>query len=160
VGLGEARRSVLALRPRSLEALSIRNALEDLFTRMTSGTELRTTVESVGAEPPLCAEWKEVLLRVAQESLTNTIKHAHARTFKATLTQSPDEVQLDFADDGSGFNLKKRHDGFGLQGMKERIDGIGGKFALSSAKGQGTRIRILLRKVKNPESPGVTDDVR
>jgi signal transduction histidine kinase len=44
--------------------------------------------------------------------------------------------------------------------MKERIDGIGGKFALSSAKGQGTRIRILLRKVKNPESPGVTDDVR
>ncbi|HEV3029084.1 MAG TPA: PAS domain-containing protein, partial [Planctomycetota bacterium] len=61
VGLGEARRSVLALRPRSLEAIPIRSALEDLFTRMTSGSELRTTVETVGAEPPLCAEWKEVL---------------------------------------------------------------------------------------------------
>jgi signal transduction histidine kinase len=160
VGLGEARRSVLALRPRSLEAIPIRSALEDLFTRMTSGSELRTTVETVGAEPPLCAEWKEVLLRVAQESLTNAIKHARARTFKATLTGSPDEVQLDFTDDGSGFNLKKRHDGFGLQGMKERIDGIGGKFTLSSTEGQGTRIRIILKKVKNPESPKGTDDVR
>ena len=160
VGLGEARRSVLAMRPRSLEALSVRSALEDLFRRMTSGSELRTIVEMVGAEPPLCPEWKEVLLRVAQESLTNTIKHAHARTFKATFTGSPDELQLDFVDDGSGFNLKKRHDGFGLQGMKERIDQIGGKFILSSAEGEGTRIRIILKKLRAQEGPGEATDAR
>jgi PAS domain S-box-containing protein len=160
VGLGEARRSVLALRPRSLESLSVRRALEDLFTRMTSGSGLRTGVEIVGAEPPLCPEWKEVLLRVAQESLTNTIKHAHARTFKATLAGSPDGLRLDFVDDGSGFNPKKGHDGFGLQGMKERIDMIGGKFVLSSAEGEGTRIHIILKKLKNPESLEEAADAR
>jgi PAS domain S-box-containing protein len=159
VGLGEARRSVLALRSRTLEALSVGNALEDLFTRMTSGSGLRSRVDVIGAEPSLSSEWKEILVRVAQESLTNTIKHAHARTFKATLRASTDELQLDLVDDGSGFNPKKRHDGFGLQGMKERIDRIGGQFIVSSAKGAGTRIRIILNKGKDSENPQKTGDV-
>lgn len=157
VGLGEARRSVLALRPHSLEGLSLRDALEDLFTRMTTGSGLRAEVEVVGAEPPLPPARKEVLLRVAQESLTNTIKHAHAKSFKATLTDVKGETRLDLVDDGSGFNPKKKHEGFGLVGMKERIDQLGGRFTLTSAKGQGTRIRIVLKKTEgsgSAEEPG------
>jgi len=145
VGLGEARRSVLALRPRSLESLTLRGALEDLFARMTSGSELRAEVEVIGAEPPFPPEWKEIVLRVAQESLTNTIKHARAKTFKATLTGLEDETCLELVDDGTGFNPKRRHEGFGLVGMKERIDQIGGCFLLASAKGKGTRISITLK---------------
>jgi PAS domain S-box-containing protein len=160
VGLGEARRSVLALRPRSLESLSVQSALEDLFTRMTSGSGLRTELEMVGAEPPLCPEWKEVLLRVAQESLTNTIKHAHARTFRATLRGLPGELRLDLVDDGSGFDSNQEHEGFGLVGMKERTDQIGGEFLLSSAKGEGTRIRIILKKIKSLGSHEETADAQ
>jgi signal transduction histidine kinase len=150
LGLGEARRSVLALRPGSLEGLPLRSALEDLFTRMTLGSGLRAEVEVLGAEPPLAQESKEVLLRIAQESLTNTIKHAHARTFTATLTGLPDETYLDLIDDGSGFDPNQEHEGFGLVGMKERIDHMGGTFLLSSAKGHGTRIHITLRKAGAP----------
>jgi signal transduction histidine kinase len=154
LGLGEARRSVLALRPQSLEGLPLRSALEDLFTRMTLGSGLRAEFEVLGAEPPLAQEWKEVLLRVAQESLTNTIKHAHARTFTATLTDLPDETHLDLIDDGSGFDPHLEHEGFGLVGMKERIDQMGGQFLLRSAKGNGTRIHITLRK---PRAPGANE---
>jgi signal transduction histidine kinase len=159
LGLGEARRSVLALRPGSLEGLPLRSALEDLFTRMTFGSGLRANVEVLGAEPPLAQEWKEVLLRVAQESLTNTIKHADARTFKATLTELLDETHLDLVDDGSGFDPDQEHEGFGLVGMKERVDHMGGKFLLSSAKGNGTRIHITLRKPAAPGADEQADDV-
>jgi signal transduction histidine kinase len=159
LGLGEARRSVLALRPGSLEGLPLRSALEDLFTRMTLGSGLRAEVEVLGAEPPLAQEWKEVLLRIAQESLTNTIKHAHARTFTATLTEFPDETHLDLIDDGSGFDPHQEHEGFGLVGMKERIDHMGGTFLLSSAKGHGTRIHITLRKAGAPGADEQAADV-
>ena len=159
LGLGEARRSVLALRPGSLEGLPFRSALEDLFTRMTWGSGLRAEVEVLGAEPPLAQEWKEVLLRIAQESLTNAIKHAHARTFKATLTELPDETHLDLIDDGSGFDPHQEHEGFGLVGMKERIDHTGGTFLLSSAKGHGTRIHITLRKAGSPGADEQAADV-
>jgi PAS domain S-box-containing protein len=147
VGLGEARRSVLSLRPRSLEGLSLRSALEDLFNRMTSGSELRTEVQVVGVEPPLAPECKEVLLRVAQESLTNTIKHARAKTFKATFTGLQDETRFDLDDDGSGFDPQEEHEGFGLLGMKERVEQMGGRFILRTSEDQGTRIRIIIKKV-------------
>ncbi|HLY74853.1 MAG TPA: sensor histidine kinase, partial [Planctomycetota bacterium] len=152
VGLGEARRSVLSLRPRSFEGLSLRSALEDLFKRMTSGSDLRTEVQVVGVEPPLTPECKEVLLRVAQESLTNTIKHARAKTFTATLTGVQDETRIDLADDGSGFDPKKEHEGFGLLGMKERVEQMGGRFTLRTSKAQGTRIRIIIKKVRDRDT--------
>lgn len=159
LGLGEARRSVLALRPDSLPGLPLRSALEDLFTRMTLGSALRAEVEVIGVEQPLPPEWKEVLLRIAQESLTNTIKHAHARTFKASLTEAPDETCLNLVDDGVGFDPNQEHEGFGLVGMKERIDQLGGTFVLRSTKGAGTRIRVTLRKGGGPGSNDEAADV-
>ena len=144
VGLGEARRSVLALRPRSLEDASLQSALQDLLKRMTSGSGLLAEVHLVGEEPALPSELKEGLLRVTQESLTNTIRHANARIFRATMAFLPNETHLDLLDDGSGFDPGMEHEGFGLMGMRERIDQMGGKFSVSSAPGRGTEIRIVL----------------
>src|SRR5207247_10656778 len=76
VGLGEARRSVLALRPRSLQDTSLCVALDDLLKRMTNGSGLQAEFHLEGDEPTMPADWEEGLLRIAQESLTNTIKHA------------------------------------------------------------------------------------
>ena len=90
------------------------------------------------------AGWEEGLLRVAQESLTNTIKHAKAKNFRATLTIGAKEIQFRLVDDGSGFDLHAEHEGFGLLGMKERVDQIGGQFILRSMPGQGTEIQIIL----------------
>lgn len=152
--LGEARRSVLALRPPSLGDTSLQSALQDLLSRMTSGTTLFAEVHLVGEEPALPAEWKEGLLRVAQESLTNTIRHAGARSFRATMSFARGETRLDLWDDGSGFDPGLEHEGFGLMGMRERIDEMGGTFSVHSAPGRGTEIRIVLAGAPEGASGG------
>src|SRR5438046_6802923 len=144
VGLGEARRSVLALRPRSLQDTSLCMALDDLLKRMTNGSSLQAEFHLEGVEPVMPTEWEDGLLRIAQESLTNTIKHAKAKNFRATLTMGAEEIQFRLVDDGSGFDLQAEHEGFGLLGMKERVDQIGGQFILRSMPGQGTEIQIIL----------------
>jgi signal transduction histidine kinase len=146
VGLGEARRSVLALRPRSLQNASLCMALDDLLKRMTTGSGLQAEFHWEGDDPAMPAEWEEGLLRIAQESLTNTIKHAKAKNFRATLTFGASEIQFRLADDGAGFDLYAEHEGFGLMGMKERVDEMGGQFILRSMPGQGTEIQIALKK--------------
>src|SRR6266542_3645755 len=102
----------------------------------------------VGSDPD--AVWHRVmeegLLRIPQESLTNTIKHAKAKTFRATLTIAPNEIQFRLVDDGVGCDLHAEHEGFGLVGMKERVDQIGGQFVLRSMPGQGTEIQIILNR--------------
>jgi signal transduction histidine kinase len=144
VGLGEARRSVLALRPGSLQDTSLRMALDDLLKRMTSGSSLQAEFQLEGDELAMPAEWEAGLLRIAQESLTNTIKHAKAKNFRATLTFGAKETQFRLVDDGSGFDLHAEREGFGLLGMKERVDQLGGQFILRSMPGQGTEIQIIL----------------
>src|SRR5258708_3041039 len=150
VGLGEARRSVMALRPRSLQDASLCMALDDLLKRMTTGSGLQAEFLLEGDEPTMPAEWEESLLRVAQESLTNTVKHARAKNFRATLNITAKTIQFRLVDDGAGFDLHAEHEGFGLLGMKERVDQIGGQFILRSLPGQGTEIQIILN---NPAKP-------
>jgi signal transduction histidine kinase len=151
VGLGEARRSVLALRPRSLQDATLCMALDDLLKRMTNGSGLQAEFHLEGDEPAMPGEWEEGLLRVAQESLTNTIKHAKAKNFRATLTFGQKEIQFCLTDDGSGFDLHAEHEGFGLLGMKERVGQMGGQFILRSLPGQGTEIQIILKKPAKPK---------
>jgi len=150
LSLGEARRSVRALRPRSLREGNLCMAMEDLLKRMSDGTELRAEFNAGGDERVIPRDWEEGLLRIAQESLTNTIKHAKAANFRANLRFGPEKIQLQLADDGRGFDPQAENEGFGLIGMKERIDQMGGKFILRSKPGQGTEILVILN---NPAMP-------
>lgn len=143
--LGEARRSVRAMRSRSLLDGTLSTALDDLLKRMTSGTDLQAELVVQGAGRSLPPEWEEGLLRIAQESLTNTIKYAQARRFGATLTFAADTVRLQLVDDGRGFNPQAEHDGFGLVGMRERAEQLAGRFVLRSMPGQGTEILVELK---------------
>jgi PAS domain S-box-containing protein len=152
--LGEARRSVRALRPRSLREGTLCMALEDLLKRMSNGSDLNAEFHVNGEKRAIPLNWEEGLLRIAQESLTNTIKHANARNFRATLNIGMEKVELQLADDGDGFNPEAEHEGFGLMGMKERVDQIGGQFILRSKPGQGTEILITL----NNSAPFNLDD--
>src|SRR5439155_13595422 len=105
-----------------------------------------------GHETVMRADWEEGLLRIAQESLTNTIKHAKAKNFRATLIVGQEEIQFRLVDDGCGFDLHVEHEGFGLMGMKERVDQMGGQFILRSMPGQGTEIQIILKNEAKPKS--------
>lgn len=142
--LGEARRSVRAMRSRSLLDGTLSTALDDLLKRMTSGTELQAELAVQGEGRPLPPEWEEGLLRIAQESLTNTIKYAQARRFRAALNFAADTVRLQLVDDGRGFDPQAEHEGFGLVGMRERAEQLTGNFILRSKAGQGTEIVIEL----------------
>jgi PAS domain S-box-containing protein len=143
-GLGEARRSVRALRPRALDQKDLCEALEDLIQKMTAGTPVQAEFIVRGQPRELPLHWEENLLHIGQEVLTNVLRHAQASKFNAQLAFDHGEVRLDLRDNGSGFDPAGRHDGFGLQGMRERVEGMGGQLAIQSAKGEGTAISIVL----------------
>jgi PAS domain S-box-containing protein len=143
--LGEARRSVRAIRPRSLREATLSMALESMLKTVASDSGLKTEFIREGEERPIPPEWEEGLLRVVQESLTNTVKHARSMKFHATLTFEPEKIRLQLVDEGQGFDPEAEHEGFGLIGMKERIHQMGGEFAIRSQAGRGTETVITLR---------------
>jgi signal transduction histidine kinase len=150
--LGEARRSVRALRPRLLRDGKLSLAMEDLLKRMADCTGLNAEFKTKGDERLIPTEYEEDLLRIAQESLTNTIKHAKARNFSATLSISPDSFELQLADDGKGFDPMADSDGFGLVGMKERVDRMNGQFIIRSKPNVGTEILVVLKNDSTAKS--------
>ena len=152
--LGEARRSVRALRPRSLRSGKLFLALDDLLKRMAEGTNLNAEFQAEGDEQSIPPDYEEGLLRITQEALTNAVKHAKARNFKATLSIGADRIQLRLVDDGCGFDPQKEHDGFGLIGMKERVDRMGGEFIIRTKQSVGTEILVVLKPqfALNPEN--------
>jgi len=142
--LSEARRSVHALRPDALERDNFWDALKGIIKNTTAGTTLHTTFELRGKLPELPRIWQENLLHIGQEALTNTLKYADARNFRARLTCNGKGVRLELRDDGAGFELKDRNDGLGLTGMRERVEQMSGELEITSERGKGTNIVVAL----------------
>src|SRR5437867_5953364 len=147
--LNEARRSVHALRPEALQGGNFWEALKGLIKNTTAGTALHTAFNLHGKMRHLPLVWQENLLHIGQEALTNALKYAHPRNFETRLTFNTKEVRLELRDDGDGFKIKERHDGFGLTGMRERADQMGGKLKITSARGKGTKVVISLPYIES-----------
>jgi PAS domain S-box-containing protein len=142
--LTEARRSVHALRPEALQQVNFWDALKGTIKNTSAGTALHTSFAARGRAPDLPPSWQENLMRIGQEALTNTLKYAHARNFQTQLVSNAKQVRLEFCDDGDGFKLRDRHDGFGLTGMRERAEQMGGKLIVASSRNKGTKITVIL----------------
>jgi PAS domain S-box-containing protein len=142
--LSEARRSVHALRPQALQEHNFWDALKGTIKSTTAGMALHTKFETQGRLPELPQRWQENLLHIGQEALTNTLKYAHARNFETRLSYKARELRLELRDDGDGFKVKDRHDGVGLTGMRERVEQMGGELEITSSRGKGTKIIVLL----------------
>ena len=142
--LSEARRSVQALRPILLHKASLREALENMLKAADHHPVLKTDFTHQGDPVELPPEWEEGLLRIVQESLTNTIRHAHATKFSVRLNFTSNQVLLKLVDDGCGFVFQAEHEGFGLIGMKERVDQMGATIEIHSEPGRGTETVITL----------------
>jgi signal transduction histidine kinase len=139
--LGEARRSVHALRPQALEKATFSEALRALVENMTAGMSLHTNFRLEGEARELRPGVEENLLRIGQEALTNALKHARANEFEAQLSFGGDAVRLELRDNGNGFVVDGVNGGgFGLIGMKERAQQIGATLMVSSEPGAGTNI--------------------
>jgi len=147
--LKEARRSVQALRPSVLEDKGLREALDDLIRKTTEGTTLRATFSLQGDARPLPADWEEHFLHIGQEVLTNALRHARATEFHSELVFGPNEVHLELRDNGRGFDPGIKHDGFGLIGIEERVEGMGGRLTIQSSIDKGTAVLIIVPLAKS-----------
>ena len=142
--LSEARRSVHALRPEALQAGNFWDALQGIVKNTTAGTALHTRFELRGRLRDLPPVWQENLLHIGQEALTNALKYAHPRNFETRLNFNTKQLRLELRDDGDGFEIHDRHDGFGLSGMRERVEQMGGNLKITSARGKGTKVVVIL----------------
>ena len=80
-----------------------------------------------------------------QECLTNTVRHAEAETIEVTVTAQPQELTIRVADDGRGMALDEMKDNrFGVLGMRERVQALGGRFDVTSTPGQGFCVEVFL----------------
>ena len=143
--LSEARRSVRNLRPEQLDEMSLPDALADVARRWSDLNALTAQVTTTGTARPMHPEIEGTLLRTAQEALANVAKHAAASRVGLTLSYMEDQVTLDVRDDGKGFDPAAVPEpagghGFGLTGMRQRLDRVAGRLEIESEPGSGTAV--------------------
>jgi signal transduction histidine kinase len=142
-GLTDARRAVWALRPQPLEGGDLASALTEMAGRL--GAEAPVEVRVEGQPRRLAEDLEIALLRIGQEALTNAFKHAQARRIQLTVSYGADQIELRVADDGRGFAGERPPEGhFGLRGIRERVDGLGGQLRVKSGIGEGTELSVLV----------------
>lgn len=150
--LAEARRFVWALRSGPLERDSLADAIRRVAGRWAEESGMTARVEVDGEPHELPAPYEVALLRTAQESLANIRKHAQASQVTLTLTYLADQVSLDVADNGRGFDPDgasggagaPEGSGYGLLGLRERVEALGGSLSLESAPGEGATLAVSL----------------
>ncbi|HXF38895.1 MAG TPA: PAS domain S-box protein, partial [Blastocatellia bacterium] len=134
------------LRPSLLDDLGLGAALRWYVERATTRADLLAclNVDVLGGR--FSSEVETACFRIAQESLTNVVRHASARTVFVTLAHEEDCLKLTVKDDGVGFDVhealdrKGRNTSLGLQGMRERASALGGTVEIKSNPGNGTAI--------------------
>jgi signal transduction histidine kinase len=151
-GLAEARRSVMALRPDQTRSGGLELALRQLAER--SSVPGRTTCSFEGRAPAtgLAPEHEHALLRIAQEAVSNAVRHGHPQHVRISLVGEPTHWLLSVADDGAGMETPDdcAEHGFGLTNMQERATAIGGSWHIESQRGQGTRVSVRLPRRNIP----------
>lgn len=145
----ETRRSVLGLAPSPLEGRSLEEALElELgWANKTGLADVR--LMTAGTPVPLPPDLAHMLFRVAQEALTNALRHAEARSVRVGVVYTTNDVTLLVQDDGAGFDRAQMDQdglvhGLGVKGMTERARLLGGTLELDSTPGWGTRVRVSI----------------
>ncbi|HEX5431033.1 MAG TPA: histidine kinase, partial [Bryobacteraceae bacterium] len=154
--LTEARRSVLDLRATELEEMDLPAALAAAARRCTLGNPVQLQMEVQEIPRNLAADLEQNLLRIVQEAVTNVVKHAKARTIQIELAAKERLLHLRIKDDGQGFEPSSAFSvlggHFGILGMRERAERMGGEFALSSRPGTGTELQITVPFVEKSAS--------
>lgn len=141
-----ARRYVWDLRAPAATRSDLGNVLGAAAERLTSGAAVVSDLEILGDPFPLDGATQDQLLQVGQEAITNAVRHATASRIVVSLAYDRDAIRLSVADDGRGFDpAAPPPDGhFGLVGMRERVEGLGGRIEVASASGQGTRVTVTV----------------
>jgi two-component system, NarL family, sensor histidine kinase UhpB len=140
--LEEVRQIAQRLRPEALDELGLQSALETLAERVADQGGLRVGSRLDDRLPTLSATAELVIYRVAQEALTNTLRHARASHAVMALRADAEEVVLSVIDDGRG--LQGRPPGAGIQGMRERAMLAGARIDIRDRAEGGVEVRLAL----------------
>jgi signal transduction histidine kinase len=148
-GLAEARRSVMALRLDQTRRAGLELALRQLAERSTVPSGVTCTFEGGGIATGLKPEHEHELLRIAQEAVSNAVRHARPQTVRITMTEESGQLVLAVTDDGVGMEQSPElsaQQGFGLSSMRQRASAIGGEWQIASEPGHGTRVSVRMLK--------------
>jgi len=151
--LREARRSVAGLRGAREPNSGLAAAIAQAARHITETKDVRLSLKTLQSPGNIGADAEYNLLRIAQEAVTNSVKHSGARNIEVSLRCASDSVCLSVKDDGAGFPAE--HNGFaqfghyGLIGMKERASHIGAQLEVESSPGRGTTVSVALPARKN-----------
>lgn len=137
------------LRPAVLDDLGLIPALHAYCKSLALRNGIKIQLTAFGGVELLTNARRVVLFRVAQEALTNVVRHAHATEVVLAITRLPAAIRMDISDNGQAFSVKKtllakNNKRLGLVGMKERIEMIGGQLTIESAIGTGTTVRTQI----------------
>ena len=139
------------LMPRMLDEFNIDQALRHLCSEMGGYKKPGIDYVSYGEYDKLPDITKKYLFRIAQEGITNALKHAAANEINVQLLGNPEQITLVISDDGTGFDIKEKQSGRGngISNMKDRTGLLGGQFELVSDDRDGTRITVKIPLKQN-----------
>jgi signal transduction histidine kinase len=147
---------ITELRPAALDELGVKPALDALIRRTSArfGLEINANLDLAyarGRKPTrLVEDIESTAYRLVQEALNNIVKHAEAERVQVDVVEHDDRVSVTIRDDGRGFDASRADGGFGLIGMQERVELVGGRLAIDSAPGRGTVVRAELPATHEP----------
>jgi signal transduction histidine kinase len=139
---------ITELRPAALDELGLGPALATLVNRVAAASGLEIDA-AIDIDQRLGDEQETVAYRVVQEALSNVVKHAQATRVSLAVAAADGELRINIADDGRGFDPGSPTGGFGLVGMRERIDLAGGRLAIERGD-PGTRVDVVLPAPARP----------
>jgi signal transduction histidine kinase len=141
----EVRDTIRNLRARVLDDAPLAEAITRAVARLAG--ERVIEVRTNGEPTRLPGVIEHELLRIAQEATTNAVKHGDSRRIEIVVTFAPDQVRLAITDDGRGFDPQRegaKSGHFGLVGIRERVQKLGGQFALRSQPGAGATLEATV----------------
>jgi signal transduction histidine kinase len=160
--IASLRALITELRPAALDQLGLEPALQALIARVrVGGLDIDVQIELDGepgrAPERLASDLETGIYRIVQEALTNAVKHGGARRAVVEVLEVGGHVHVTVRDDGTGFDPTSATAGFGLLGMRERAELLGGTIDTDSVAGQGTTILVTLPVSRRPHPPPVPD---
>lgn len=149
--LAEARRTVQAIGPPTLDSAQLPEALAEVSAKWSQAHAVPVELTTTGDAKPMHPEIEVTLLRVTQEALQNAAKHSRARRVGITLSYMEDQLALDVRDDGIGFEPRKtkasKGNGYGIAAMRQRVSRLAGSLSIESEPGAGTVVSAIVPAV-------------
>ncbi|MFW6022731.1 MAG: sensor histidine kinase [Halanaerobiaceae bacterium] len=141
----DIRKIIYDLRPMSLDDLGLVPTLKKFINNYIKQTNIIIEFEVAGSQQRLSKTYEVTIFRLIQEALNNIFKHAEATSGKVRLEFAEKTINIFVSDDGKGFNISQvNRNKYGLMGMRERCNLLGGDIDITSKPGKGTKVKIIL----------------